>query len=541
MVSLAKVWLLAATRLRRSWRAAAGTRAKSAVLAVPVLVGIVYVVGRLPVARYERIWAEPGAYAYGRMVADGVDASAAAAARGLSGVLFVIVAYSVVMRSVSAGERAPPSVPLYRTVVEPKAAVCADMVQQTAIIGLGVAPVLGAGAGAYAVGVGDPLAGGLAVVAGGLLVVGAVAVAIPLASLAVLAFARVPAIRRRRRTLGGLAVVGFAGFAATVRRTATPIGQSPIGWYADLAVVTTAPGAAPAKAAAVFAGTLVALPVSIAISGRVYRRRWFTSEVPVETNPTDARTAAAVIDRVSLVTDRPTAGVALVLWRRLFRRPRALVYSVALAPIVFVAASTTASSLSVPAPFLAAAYGATIVGTTHVLNPIGTEGVGLAVVMTTPGGADRLLRGYALSAALPGAVVVTGVVAVVGALTGTALWVIALAAGLGVVLSAATACLGLAIGVLLPEYESSTPFDSNGPQSPRTGALTAPLFVPPVFAAPALFAARGVGEPSAEPGTVGLVAGGVGLTVLLAAVASWLLLRVAQTRLCRVDPASGAE
>ena len=537
MVSLTKVWLLAATRLRRSWRAAAGTRAKNAVLAVPALFGIVYVVGRLPVAGYDRIWTEPGAYAYGRMVADGVDASAPSAARVLSGVLFVMVVYLVVMRSVSAGERAAPAVPLYRTVVRPETAAGAELAHQTAIVGLGAAPVIGAGAGAYAVGVGDPLAGGPAVVAGGLLVVGAVTVAVPIATLAKLAFARVPAIRRRRRTLGGLVVVGFAAFYVTVRWTAAPIGQSPIGWYGDLAVVTTAPDAAPAKAATVFVATLVALPVSVVVSGRIFRRLWFTSEVPVETTSTDERTAAgAIVDRGVPAVGRPAAGVAVTVWRRVFRRPNALVYSVALAPILFVAASTTASTLSVPAPFLAAAYGATIVGTTHVLNPIGTEGAGLAVVMTTPGGANRLLHGYALSAALPGAAVVTGVVVAVGGITGTAPWVIALAAGLGVVLSVATVCLGLAIGVLLPEYEGPSPFDSDGPQSPRTGALTALLFVGPVLAVPALFAARIVGDLSAEPGTVGLMIGGTGLTAFVAVGVSWLALRVARTRLCRVDP-----
>lgn len=537
MVRLGKVRLLAVTRLRRAWRGTAGTRARNAVLAVPTLIGVVYVVGRLPVSGYDRLWTEPGAYAYGRMVADGVDTSAATAARGLSGVLFVIVAYTVVMRSISAGETAAPVAPLYLTVVRAETAAAAELVHHAAVVGLGAAPVIGAGAGAYAVGTGDPVAGGLAVLAGGALVVGAVAVASPLVTLVALAFMWSPALRRRRRALGGLAVVGFAAFAAMARQTAAPIGRSPLGWYGDLAVTTTAPGAAPARAGAALVGTLVAIPVSVVVAGRVYRRLWFASKVSSETDTTDERSdTGAALDRFVSVVGRPAAGVAITVWRRLFRRPRALVYPVALAPIIFIAASTSASALSVPAPFLAAAYGATIVGTTHVLNPIGTEGVGLAVVATVPDGPGRLLRGYALSAALPGAVVVTAVVAAVGAVGGTDPRVTALAVGLGVVLSAATACLALGIGAALPSYEGPSPFDSEGAQSPTTGALTALLFLGPLLAAPALLTVRGVGGPGVEPAAIGLAAVGVGATTLVATGASWLSLRAARGRLRRVDP-----
>lgn len=481
-------------------------------LAVPVLLGCVVVVGRLPVSGYELLWDAPGTYVYGGLP-DGPTQAALSHARTAATALVLTVAYAVGTREVRTGDTVDAGTELYRTIVSPSAISASQLLHYLAFAGRFVGPVVVSAAIGYVVG------GGAATTAGAILVVGALAitttVAVTLSAIATfrLAVHRSRWFRRYSRVVGGVLLAAF-GLALFGSRTAVgvPLG-GPLGWYGSTALAPDA-----GSLAVAFLSTAMAVPAAVlggrAVHSRVPPRSENASKETDAATDTEAPRAVSVL---SSVFSRPIAGVAVTTWRRLRRRPSSMVYAVVMAPFPVVALTLTADRFAVPIPFLVAVYAAPLVGVVATLNPLGSEGASLPATLTTTAGPRRLLTGYVVAAGVPGALVVATVTVAAGITTGSPVAVTGRAAVLGAALSVASVFLAIGVGTRLPQYDGVNLVSSSGVQSPRPEALAVLFFTIPLLGLPAV--AFG-GRPASVPTLAGVVA-----SAAVGAVVAWLSLR----------------
>jgi ABC-2 type transport system permease protein len=311
-----------------------------------------------------------------------------------------------------------------------------------------------------------PLVGGVA--AAVLTVASATAVGYPV-GLGLKGAIRRSAVLTRLKPILGVGV-GLAYFAVmltgeftTVVETLRPVLRAPpLGWLADLSLVTT-PGVTPATTGVVGA---VLLCVAVTVAGVLLtvpaaRYAWRTDRtVTTEDGDEDVETTAPdhAIDRVlAWVTRAPaTRGVASTALLRVYRSPLQLVFvAFPLLAAIPVGEQVLASG-TVPwyAPWLAVWYGAWAAGAALPLNPLGNQGSALPPLLTSPADGRHVVHGHVLAAA---------VVAV--PVTGTAAGLLADAAGyapvevLGVVLAAvgavlAASVLAAGLGSLFPRFEA---------------------------------------------------------------------------------------
>jgi ABC-2 type transport system permease protein len=311
-----------------------------------------------------------------------------------------------------------------------------------------------------------PLVGGVA--AAVLTVASATAVGYPV-GLGLKGAIRRSAVLTRLKPILGVGV-GLAYFAVmltgeftTVVETLRPVLRAPpLGWLADLSLVTT-PGVTPATTGVVGA---VLLGVAVTVAGVLLtvpaaRYAWGADRtVTTEDGDEDVETTAPdhAIDRVlAWVTRAPaTRGVASTALLRVYRSPLQLVFvAFPLLAAIPVGEQVLASG-TVPwyAPWLAVWYGAWAAGAALPLNPLGNQGSALPPLLTSPADGRHVVHGHVLAAA---------VVAV--PVTGTAAGLLADAAGyapvevLGVVLAAvgavlAASVLAAGLGSLFPRFEA---------------------------------------------------------------------------------------
>jgi hypothetical protein len=185
-------------------------------------------------------------------------------------------------------------------------------------------------------------------------------------------------------------------------------------------------------------------------------------------------------------------------------------------------------------PVVVAVYGSGGVGMGATLNPLGTAGVGLPVAVTAPGGGRHLVAGYALSAAVPGVVVLSATTALSALAVGLPGVVVVGVGAFAGVLVAASAAVSLAVGVVLPNLDGLRPTGA-GIRPPRLLASSVFLAAVAVLGTPALVGVgwapvlAGSGSPVAVA-VAGLLLG----TVLAAAVGGatyrWSVRRVAGYR-----------
>lgn len=505
-------------------------------VAFPIVFGVLATVGELPLTGYDAVWSEPGAYAYGRELAGGNPGDLADRTRGLAGLLFVLVCYGAIIREATEG-----SMDRHRdgllTSVSARTAALATLVENVAFNGRLVGLVVLAGAVAFGVGARAPLAVVSLLLAGTLLVASAVAVGYVVALSIRLAFRRVAFVREHKILVGGPLALGYFGLFVRARESMALLGALPVGWFADLGLVTVGVGR-PGAAALVVVASGATVAASAAISGALGRRLWL-GDGPEP--PTPARAAEEGTGgfgrRLARVTSRPTAAVALMTWRRLRREPQALLFTTLPVVITVSVAHEIVDTWPDALPLVVAVYGSAAVGMGVTLNPLGNEGPILPAVLTIPDGGRNLLYGYVLSAALPGAAIV-GTATLVATLP-TALGP-ATAVGfalLGAGLAATAAGLSLGIGVALPQFEGLTATRSSGIQSPRLEAVTAFLLATAAVGTPALVGVVGARELSAHVGVSGgvLAAAGVLCTVLVAVAAAVLSVRYALARIGGYD------
>lgn len=470
-----------------------------------VVFAALVVVGRLPVGGDAAPYPDAGAYHYARTVVE--TPGAAAAVRGFAGILFVLVALVAMLWTVKGqgwrehADGLLTTVPI-GTIVAGDA--LATAIKATRFLSLAIV----GGAAAFAAGSGRPAgAVGVVVAAAGLI---ATAAALGyVGGLAALAALRRSAFVREHRLLVGapLAALYFGLFAAS-RRAGAVLGGLPIAWYGDVALASIGAGD-PRLAAAALVATPIALGGLWAVATALARRAWL-ADPPREaarTSPSggSVRSAEApdVVDRVLAATcARPTRTVVRTVWRRVVREPQGLLYVVL--PLVLLATVGYELARAIPAalPALVAVYGAGAVGAGATLNPLGNEGRGLPATLTAPDSARHVVRGYLVSAALPGALAV-GAATVAAAAADAASPPVLLGAGaFAAALTASLVAISLGVGAVLPEFDALRPSESAGVIAPHVYAVAVYSAAIAAVSAPVLAAAALAGE-----GATGLSAG----------------------------------
>ncbi|SNZ12201.1 hypothetical protein SAMN06269185_1547 [Natronoarchaeum philippinense] len=479
-----------------------------------VVTAALVVVGRVPVAG-GALYPEPGAYYYAEAVAAGRP-GAADAVRGFAGIAFVLVALVTILWTIKGQGWRERSDGLLTT-LPIGAIVAGDAAAKAIKAGRFLSVAIVGGAAAFALGAGRPL-GAVGVLVGA---VGLVAVAVGagyVVGLAGLAALRRWAVVREHRLLVGspLAALYFGLFVGS-RQAGAALGDLPIAWYADLALASIG-GGDPLRAAGAVLGTPVALAGLWAVGTPLARRAWLV-DPPAE--PTDAEAEASgllgLFDRLLAATcSRPTRAVAGALWRRALREPQALLY--VLLPVVLLVSVGVEFARALPAsvPALVAVYGAGAAGAGATLNPLGNEGRGLPATLTTPGSARHVVRGYLVSAALPGAGVASVLTVGVAAAASGSIVVVIGAGLLAVALAASLPAIALGIGTVLPEFDAIRPAENAGMTAPHVYAVVAYSTAIGTVGAPVLAGHYLAREGTAAAPSSAVVVAGTAATALVA-------------------------
>ncbi len=498
-----------------------------------VAVAAFVVVGQVPGAEG---WSypDPGAYYYAAAVAGGGDGSAAAASqdaavaavRGFAGIAFVLVALVTMLWTVKGQGWRERDDGLLAT-IPIGTIVVGDALAKTIKAGRFLSLAIVGGAAAFALGSGRPLgAVGLLVAAGGLIAT-ATACGYVAGLGALVALRRSALVREHKLLVGSPLVALYFGLFVGSRQAGALLGEWPIAWHADVALASIG-GGEPRLAAAALIGTPLAIAGFWAVATPLARLAWLVD--PPKESDIDADPAGFgpfdLLDRALGATcSRPTRAVTRALWLRVRRKPQALLYVLLPLVVLISVGYEFARVVSGALPALVAVYGAGAVGAGATLNPLGNEGRGLPATLTTPGSARHVVRGYLVSAALPGGVLVTALTVGVAAGT-TGSTVVAASAGLfAAALSVFLPAIALGVGTVLPEFDAIRPAENAGVTVPHVYAVVAYSAAIGVVGAPVLAGLYLAGEGATGIPEGAVAAAGAAATLLVAGVLAGLSYR----------------
>ena len=483
--------LVARVELRHRWRAIRGDARRQGALAVAGLFTF------LPVAG-----GSAAAYSLGSALAGGTLPIPIEALRGVAAGVFAFVAVFVALRAVQHTATPPISDLLlsaasHHSVVA--GVVLAEAIGTVGVVAVGACCV----AIAFALGSGS-LLGGVSIVTAlcALAVLGVLAgFAAGLAIRNVLA--RSPVLSRYRAAIGVgaflayLVVVTTGSFANALGPVVTTLGATPLGWFADLALVPFAPVDRVAAVAAV--GSFAVGTAGLAWSCSVLAARlWYIGPVghadgdsgigiavgvgghgetgrgmvtggaiaggavadgPSAEGEGDSRPAIGDPRAIGrrLGVSRPVLAVARRGWLRAKRAPIRLLYVTYPLFLGVDPASAVVRTGQVPEtlPPVLALYGAWATGAAFSLNPIGDEGPVLPVTLTTAVSGTEFVGGSCLAGlavCLPITVLITAFVGVASPLSPA---LVGLAVATALVLSVAATGIAAGFGALFPRTETA--------------------------------------------------------------------------------------
>ncbi|WP_135364560.1 hypothetical protein [Halosimplex halophilum] len=422
-----------------------------------------------------------GGRALGEALAAGslefIPTATAVAVRGFAGVVWVITVVVFGVRAVGQRGTLTNAEGVLTVVPTPEAYLGHVAGEYVYLLLWTLLPAVGAGVGlALGTGVLWPAAGvPLAVALGGATVVTA-AYALGLALRHVVT--RFPFVARHKN---GLIVLVFVLYMAAIVSGSLnqaiaalfdPMAASPMGWYADLALVGLPNVALDAtRAGAVVAATVAFAAVAVAAGTAIADRHWFADpalagedeDEPAESDTiADAVTPATTDEdwltrRLEAVVDRPTAALVVLAWRRAARAPLKLMYAaypLFFATGVFVDIVQTGQ---IPAylPYGLLVFVAWAGGVVFTLNPLGDQGSVLATTLLSA----VTGRKFVLAHVLAGLVVVipagTALVAVAALLSPVGARNTAILVGLSPVAMVVAAGLSVGIGTAFPRFEAT--------------------------------------------------------------------------------------
>jgi len=446
---------------------------------------VVWLVGELPLPGYEAIWTQRGAYAFGRAFATGPplqQEQVVSTVRGVSGILAMLVLYGTTLKVVTDTENREPYVLASST----RAVVVGVVFANAAFVGLLLGPAVLAGAVAFAVGAGTPLVVLSMPFAAGLGLVGAAAIGAVCALSARALLARVANQRAYKIVLGGPLAVGYFSLFLWFRRASELLAVSPLGWFGDLALLPAGePVFSPAAIGAIVAGVATTGVASLLLD-RLAERVWLRTERSDEETTGSGTVLRFGFTLLGRLCSRPTAAVARILWLRVRREPRSLVYTMLPVAITISAGLELARRRPAALPMIVAVYGSIAVGMGPSLNPLGNDGPRLSLTLSTPSGTAALLRGYVVATALPGATAVALVALLVGVAVSSNPIVLLGIALIGAWLALVATAASLGIGIAMPERDGLSPTSGSTLRSPRLEATGALFLVMALVGLPAL-------------------------------------------------------
>ncbi|MDS0260963.1 hypothetical protein NDI56_16295 [Haloarcula sp. S1CR25-12] len=392
-------------------------------------------------------------------------------ARGVAGMAFLVVLFFVVTRELRGGERAGIDEEMNLLLASPREIVVAKLLMHTGTAVRFVGTVLAAGSISFALGAGSPVVA-LGLLAGSaLLIVSAVAVAFPVAVGTQYSFKRFESVRKRRRLLGGTLTLGFATMFVMARRAVLTFSSFPLGWYADLGFILVTDAVSLTHSFVVVAILPLALAFNLTVVSRIGELSWLTEPggdgLGTETRSSDGIEPKAV----EMVVSQATAAGITTTWRRVYRNPNVLMYSLMFIPILGVAILPVLNTAPSVGLSMVAITGAAIVGLGPTLNPIGNEGAFIQVPLMTPQGCRHLLAGLICAVALPGVLLVSLATVIAGILLDVSVSVVAGSVTIGVILVIVSSVSSAAVGILFPQYEGTSIVRNRGMQAPQTEAV----------------------------------------------------------------------
>lgn len=518
---VAHATLIAKTELRRAWRQFwEKGRLQQGVLGIAVLFGGLAVVGV----------AFGGYFAGSAIAADEVATPLDSAALVPAGIFTGVLLFTTYLTTVQLGDIDQRDA-LLTTV--PHADVVGGIVGASfvRIGGLFVVPAV-VGAGAFAVGVGSAPAFVLVVVSLALVMVSAYVLGFGVGMGLTHVFGRSALFVRFRWAIGSVAFIAYM-WLVLANRIDDLLGpvvavtrESPVAWFADLALLTVVDGTDPVHASVAALGGVVLVVGGVRFAVWVAGVHWYTDPVQTGGGSTESVTGG----RLSSVIGRPAAWVATKSWLRARRAPLKLVY-VAYPLFVLIQpiqGAVEAGRVTTTVPVIVAVYGAWATGAAFGLNPLGDEGAVLPITVTTGVGGRDVVLGLMAAGLVPG-LLVTGVGTVVLGVA-SPLGVVAVA---GLLVAVVVLCVGATavatgIGVAFPRYEAAALGRSRSVVVPSTWGFLTYSVVLLVLAAPATAAqapvvATWVGE-FLGVGAAVVRVGGLVLTFVLlapAAVVGW--------------------
>jgi len=539
--SLAHASTIARTDLRRSVRKYVDRRLQFAAVAF-VLVALVAGGGYL-------------AYRIGPIVGDGSGDFAGytlvEGARGLVATFWLVGVVVYAVRAIGARGSVPGGEGTL-TVVPTRDAVGGVLLAELGYLLLYLLPVgLAVGVG-LGVGTGHPLVAltvPLAVVVGG---IAAVAVGYPLGLGLRHVLTRIPFVARHKSWIVVAVFVLYFGALSTGTVDALmvalfePMRHSPPGWLADVLLLgLPAAGTSTLFAAAVVALVAAVVPVAVVGGTAVARRHWFSDPALAGSEPPAREPTATGADRgtgriegaLARVVGRPAAAVQVLAWRRAARAPLKLLYVAY--PLLFLAGAIAdiVQTGVIPAylPYATLLFVTWAAAVVFTLNPIGDQGAALPVALLSPLSGRAFVGGQVLAGLVVAVPVGTVLTAAVGLASPLALDRVMLLTVLAPVVMVLASLLAVGVGTAFPRFESvkiTRSMRALVPSMVGFALFTTYLFLTAGAAvltvdaglrptAAALVSWLLPGGLTVEPGTLGLVATGAAIVLVLLPLASY--------------------
>lgn len=333
---------------------------------------------------------------------------------------------------------------------------------------------------AFALGVGSPIPVATVGLTTLLVATTSVAVGYPLGVGVRHVLTRFPVVKRYRTALVVLGFLAYFGAISTgllnqvVAALVRPLSLTPMGWFADLAMVGT-PGIDTSPLRAVVAVAMLAVVVpSVIATTRVANRHWFAD--PVLGRSEDDEEASQPADRVggprtagrtgtsrprverflARWTGRPTATLVTGAYRRAYRAPAKLLY--AAMPLFFLIGYVPdilgGGGIPPFAPVLLLLIVTWGAGVAFVLNPLGDQGNVLPATILSGVSGRTFVGAHVLATLLlvvPLGIVVPGAAAVASPLDLAATLLLLAASPVVVTMGALT---GVGVGMAAPRFSS---------------------------------------------------------------------------------------
>ncbi|WP_247004818.1 hypothetical protein [Halosolutus gelatinilyticus] len=265
-----------------------------------------------------------------------------------------------------------------------------------------------------------------------------------------------------------LAALGLAYFGILVTQNVAAIVEplvwllepTPIGWYADLALVGTADEASIGRAAAAVVASAAFLLASGPVLARLAASLWYADGVAhdrTDRNEGWASAAAAIAtSRLAAIFPRSAVGVATVDWKRARRKPIAL--SFVMYPFVLLVVPTMnvvqSGTVGSSFPLWIVLCGAWISGTLFTLNVVGNEGAALPVTVLSANAGRALVAGHAIAGALVVTPITVAATVGFGLISPHSAPAVATLSASAVVLTVCAGPIATGVGAAVPRFEA---------------------------------------------------------------------------------------